>query len=222
LTPSRSGDKFQEVLKPPPSQTDETPLAAAELEVADMVGKLMHFWGFKRPMGRIWTLLYLSPEPLSAGELGDRLRMSAGGVSMALSALEEWGCVHRSWVPGERRDYFAAEDDIWKMVQRVLRQRELLLVAEFEETLTRARGALEPQGDSSKGANKPQEASDSGGDAASQLSYKRDRLSRLLELTGAGQTLLAALVAGNAVDPTLIIRGPRAPGSPASQDPRPS
>jgi DNA-binding transcriptional regulator GbsR (MarR family) len=28
-----------------------------ELEVADSVGRLMEFWGFKRPMGRIWTLL---------------------------------------------------------------------------------------------------------------------------------------------------------------------
>ena len=37
-------------------------------EVADAVGALMEFWGFKRVMGRVWTLLYLRGEPLSRRE----------------------------------------------------------------------------------------------------------------------------------------------------------
>lgn len=34
-------------------------IEAAQLRVADAIGVLMEFWGFKRPMGRLWTLLYL-------------------------------------------------------------------------------------------------------------------------------------------------------------------
>jgi len=60
------------------------PVTQAELEVADTIGRLMEFWGFKRPMGRMWTLLYLSPAPLGAAELGEQLKMSAGPVSGAI------------------------------------------------------------------------------------------------------------------------------------------
>jgi DNA-binding transcriptional regulator GbsR (MarR family) len=147
------------------------------------VGELMHFWGFKRPMGRLWTVLYLAPEPLSAAELGERLDMSAGGISMALSELERWGCVARMAQTGTRRDYFRAEPDIWKMVRRVLAERELVLVRQFGATLERAEASLH-------------EAED--------LEYKRERLRRLAELARAGDTLLSALCAGMPIDPAAI------------------
>ncbi|NLE85348.1 MAG: ArsR family transcriptional regulator [Myxococcales bacterium] len=168
---------------------------AAELAVADTIGRLMHFWGFKRPMGRLWTVLYLSPVPLSAGELGDRLKMSAGGVSMALNELEQWGAVVRTWQPGRRRDYFQAESNIWKMVRRVLRDRELTLVREFRATLQNAEASL---------AEVPATDPRSGGDQDQELSYKRERLRRLAELAATGESLLAALVAGRAIDPSTI------------------
>ena len=41
----------------------------SEAAVSDVVGRLIEFWGFKRNMGRIWAVLYLSPEPLSAEDL---------------------------------------------------------------------------------------------------------------------------------------------------------
>lgn len=191
LTAPVPGPNFHNVLK------DERvrPLAPGgrletELEVAETVGRLMHFWGFKRPMGRAWTILYLSPQPLSAAELGERLSMSAGGISMTLSALEKWGCVERIWVPGERREYFRAEPDIWKMVQRVLEQRELSLVREFGQTLERARVDLEKR-PASRGA---QSADD----------FKLERLKRLSQLANVGEGLLGALVEGHVVDPTFL------------------
>lgn len=171
-----------------PSEPAE-PAASSRLEteisVADTVGRLMHFWGFKRPMGRIWTVLYLAPEPLSAAELGEHLRMSAGGVSMALSELEKWGCVARMAQSGTRRDYFRAEPDIWKMVRRVLHERELRLVREFGATLEQAEASLHDDQD---------------------LEYKRERLRRLAELARTGDTLLSALCAGMPIDPAAMRR----------------
>ncbi|HSC86655.1 MAG TPA: MarR family transcriptional regulator [Polyangiaceae bacterium] len=166
----------------------EGPEQELELEVADTVGRLMHFWGFKRPMGRIWTVLYLSAEPLSAQDLSTRLKMSAGAVSMALAELEKWGAVARSWLPGERRDYFKAEPSIWKLVQRVLRERELGLVRNFEGTLSRALAATDDES-----------------------GYKRARLQELHELTRTGGSLLEALVSGGAVDPTVLAQRNRNP-----------
>lgn len=168
----------------------------AEIAVADTVGRLMHFWGFKRPMGRIWTILYLSPTPVSAADLSTSLKMSAGAVSMALSELEKWGAVTRTWIPGARRDYFVAESSVWKLVQRVVKERELGLVKEFGASLESAEKAL------SGLESEVQE------DLASDLSYKRERLRKLGALSRAGETILTALVAGDAVDPTLLIRAP--------------
>jgi DNA-binding transcriptional regulator GbsR (MarR family) len=88
-------------------------------EVADAVGALMEFWGFKRLMGRVWTLLYLRGEPLSAAELCEQLEISSGAASMTLAEMEHWGVVVRSRKAGDRREYFEAEADIWRMISRL-------------------------------------------------------------------------------------------------------
>lgn len=170
-----------------PSRSQD--LLSAELVVADAIGKLMHFWGFKRPMGRIWTLLYLSKDPLTAADLGERLQMSSGAISMALTELEKWGAITRTWVPGERRDFFTAETSVWTMVRRVLRERELSIVRDFRGALTTAIAALEAE---RSGA--PPLAS----------AYRLERLKDLERLARTGETLLSALVAGGVVDPTVL------------------
>jgi HTH-type transcriptional regulator, glycine betaine synthesis regulator len=165
------------------------PVSQTELEVADTIGRLMEFWGFKRPMGRMWTLLYLSPSPLGAAELGEQLKMSAGAVSMTLNELLKWGAVKKSWRPGERRDFYEAETSIGKLVQRVLRERELELVRQFSEALSNAEEAL------------PRAR-----EAAKTPDFKRDRVHELQRLARLGETLLTALVAGKVVDPTPFLK----------------
>jgi DNA-binding transcriptional regulator GbsR (MarR family) len=165
------------------------PVSQTELEVADTIGRLMEFWGFKRPMGRMWTLLYLSPAPLGAAELGEQLKMSAGAVSMTLNELLKWGAVKKSWRPGERRDFYEAETGIGKLVQRVLRERELELVRQFGEALTNADQALPRTGQ-----------------VGSAPDFKRQRVHELQRLARLGETLLTALVAGKVVDPTPFLK----------------
>jgi len=165
------------------------PVTQAELEVADTIGRLMEFWGFKRPMGRMWTVLYLSPSPLGAAELGEQLKMSAGAVSMTLNELLKWGAVKKSWRPGERRDFYEAETSIGKLVQRVLRERELELVRQFGDALSNAEETL------------PRAA-----DSGSSRDFKRDRVHELQRLARLGETLLTALVAGKIVDPTPFLK----------------
>ena len=96
-------------------------------KVADAVGALIEGWGFKRNMGRMWAVLYLEDHPLSAADLGERLGLSTGAVSMLLTELQQWGVVKKAWVVGERREHYEAETSIWKMVSRVFRERELQL-----------------------------------------------------------------------------------------------
>jgi DNA-binding transcriptional regulator GbsR (MarR family) len=154
--------------------------------VVDAIGGLIEFWGFKRAMGRMWAILYLTPQPLSAQDLGERLAMSAGAVSMTLAELTKWGVVKKSWVPGDRRDYYEPETSIWKMVSRVFRERELMQIRAaieiFQETLTelgKARG---------------------GADERRRAKFIVERIESLLRLARLGEALLAAVLDGEKID----------------------
>src|SRR3954452_13451224 len=93
----------------------DTEVREASLLAADAIGDVIEHWGFRKGLGRVWTMLFIAAEPLPAAAIGEQLQMSAGGVSMSLTALERWGIVHRVWRPGERREFFEAETDFWKM-----------------------------------------------------------------------------------------------------------
>jgi len=91
---------------------DSQPLwREAELRAADAMGRLMEFWGFRRHMGRLWTILYLSPEPMTTADLSETLQLS----------------------PGERKDFYQAESSVWKLLRRVYERRELNLIREARE-----------------------------------------------------------------------------------------
>ncbi|HET8734161.1 MAG TPA: ArsR family transcriptional regulator, partial [Anaeromyxobacteraceae bacterium] len=99
-------------------------LQRSDLAVADAVGALMELWGFRRQLGRIWAVLFLSERPLAAPELCDRLEISTGLLSMSLAELRHWGVVRSVDIPGDRKEHFEAETDIWMLVRRVLSERE--------------------------------------------------------------------------------------------------
>lgn len=109
---------------------------AVEL-VADTMAELIGFWGFKASTGRIWALLYLSPDPLPADVIAQRLGLSSGAVSMGLAELGQWGIVDRA-PSSERKRLFRAETDVWGMVKRVVRERELRLVGRAVERFAEA------------------------------------------------------------------------------------
>ena len=121
-------------------------LSRAELRVADAVGALMELWGFRRQLGRIWAVLFLSDRPLAAPDLCERLSISTGLLSMSLQELRRWGVVRGVGVPGDRKEHYQAETHVWRMVRRVLAEREKRAVEEalavFEAALADARGAL--------------------------------------------------------------------------------
>lgn len=111
--------------------------------VAEMMGELVEFWGFKASMGRVWTTLYLAPAPLSADQVVDETGLSVGAVSMALSELGQWGLVERVARPGARKRFYEADTDVWGVVRRIVRERELRLVARSIERFAEAARRLE-------------------------------------------------------------------------------
>lgn len=125
-----------------PSTPEEARQRAIGL-AADTMGEIVAFWGFKSSMGRIWTLLYLSRDPLPADIIAQRTQLSAGAVSMALSDLLQWGIADRAVVPGARKRHYQAETDVWAIVRRIIHDRELRLVGRAVERFSEAVRVLE-------------------------------------------------------------------------------
>jgi HTH-type transcriptional regulator, glycine betaine synthesis regulator len=158
------------------------------LLVADSIGELMGLWNFKPSMGRVWSALYLSRYPLSADEIAERTRLSAGSVSMTVQELLRWGVVKRAYEPGERRRRFEAETDILAMVTRVFRERELQWIETVVERLEEARRILDEEGRSSVP------------DDMVRNRFLATRVSNLLSLAKAGHTVVDRFARAGTLD----------------------
>jgi DNA-binding transcriptional regulator GbsR (MarR family) len=163
-------------------------LQRAELTVADAVGELMELWGFRRQLGRLWAVLFLSERPLAAPDLCDRLRISTGLLSMSLAELRRWGVVRSVPVPGDRKEHFEAETNIWAMVRRVLAERERRAI---DSALTTVEAALRDV----KGA-----LADVDPEVKAAARFRLQRLEQLAQLCRVGQGLLRVLLDSARVD----------------------
>ena len=84
------------------------PLPRVRLELVDVCGRLAQALNFPRSVGEIYGLLYLSPDPMSALEVGDAISISKGSVSTGTRQLLALGCIRKVWLQEERKDYFVA------------------------------------------------------------------------------------------------------------------
>lgn len=109
-----------------------------EAVVVKAVGAVIEFWGFKRNQGRVWALLYLRDQPMSAAEVRQALDLSKGAVSMILRELESWGVIQRTRQPESSSWHFVAEIELLEMIGRVFRDREVRVVRRVKDDLARA------------------------------------------------------------------------------------
>jgi DNA-binding transcriptional regulator GbsR (MarR family) len=166
----------------------------SEALVSDIVGRIIEFWGFKRNMGRVWAVLYLSHEPLTAQDLRELLRLSSGAVSMILNELSRWGVVRKVWIQGDRRDHFAAEVQLWRMISRVLSERERTEIVVFMETCEEALRFLETK----IGANDAKERA--------RAHLQIERIKALYDLARLGKKLLDGLLSTAKLDAEPLMR----------------
>lgn len=167
---------------------------AAELAVLELVGEMIEFWGFRKILGQVWAVLYLAGRPLSAPELQRRLKASSGAISLALGDLRRWGVVTQSWRPGYRGILYLPETDFWKMVSRVVRERELNLVSSATERLEASAAAFRTLSHSAR-AGARQELADTAG-----------RIEKLHRLSLFAMNVLKAIVSLRPVEPSTILK----------------
>ena len=81
-------------------------------------------WGINRTMAQIHALLLISSEPLTQDDIMEELNISRGNTNMNIRELIDWGLVERVILSGERKEFFSAEKDIWKVVRQIVKERK--------------------------------------------------------------------------------------------------
>jgi len=105
-------------------------------------GEMGSRWGINRTVGQIYALLYVSPRALNADDIGEALAFSRSNVSMGLKELQSWNLVRLQHLPGDRREYFQAPEDVWMIFRTLAEERRK---REIDPTLSMLREALMEQ-----------------------------------------------------------------------------
>jgi DNA-binding transcriptional regulator GbsR (MarR family) len=99
-------------------------LTEAKQQFLSSWGAFGTHWGINRTMAQIHALLLVSPDPLTQDDIMEELNISRGNVNMNIRELVNWGLIERVLLPGERKEYFSAEKDIWKVVKQIVKERK--------------------------------------------------------------------------------------------------
>ncbi len=131
------------------------PLQEVSESIMEAMGRISDFWGFSKIMGQLYGMLYLSFKPLTLDDMAEKLSVSKGNVSINIRTLERWNMVRPVWVKGDRKDYYEAEIDCWKIVKGVLKEREK---KEFDQALSSVVNGLKKAEDIHKQLKQPETA----------------------------------------------------------------
>jgi DNA-binding transcriptional regulator GbsR (MarR family) len=81
-------------------------------------------WGINRTMAQIHALLLVSAEPMTQDNIMEELNISRGNTNMNIRELINWGLVERVILTGERKEFFTAEKDTWKVIRLIVKERK--------------------------------------------------------------------------------------------------
>lgn len=121
----------------------ENELNQARAHFIQGMSRISSFWGFPKAMGAIYGAIYLSPNPLSLNEIVEQVGVTKGAVSTHVRQLERLSMLHKHLQLGDRKDYYTAETDFWKIIRSILQQREQ---NEFDKALNTVTESIEMLG----------------------------------------------------------------------------
>ncbi len=183
---------------PPPTPAADPALLDPYIREACLtVGEVIEFWGFKKDMGMVWCFLYLRGTPATAAQVRDYFQISAGQTSTVLRGLVQWGVVRRITAMGREADLFVAETDLWRMISKVWRERELGVVR-------KARTALEEAHRGVQALRK-----NSGPDQQRELKSVERRLGQLTRLASDGERAVRTFLELSQLDFHSVVRFPK-------------
>lgn len=107
--------------------------------LAEEIGQFIQYWGFKSIHGKIWTHIYLAPEPVDAAEIMARLKISKSLVSITIADLLQYNVITQSGKSVRDTCVYVANPNVKDVIIEVLKQRELKMMiklgAEFREAI---------------------------------------------------------------------------------------
>lgn len=98
-------------------------------------GVLGTSWGISRSMAQVHALLLLNKGELSTEEIMEELQLSRGNVNMVLRGLVSWNLIYKQTKPGDRKEYFIAEHDIWQIAVRIIAERKKREIMPAKQTV---------------------------------------------------------------------------------------
>jgi DNA-binding transcriptional regulator GbsR (MarR family) len=98
-------------------------LQHARDEFVSQWGVIGSAWGINRTMAQIHALLITAPSALSTDDVMHELKISRGNAHRNLRDLVSWGLVRSVVRKGERKEFFEAEKNVWKMFCIIIRER---------------------------------------------------------------------------------------------------
>lgn len=138
-------------MSPKPNDKDHAALTEARDEFVTQWGAIGSAWGINRTMAQIHALMITSPRPLSTDEIMEDLKISRGNAHGNLRELVSWGLIRSVIRKGERKEYFEAEKEVWKMfciIMNERRRREMKPAMEvLGECAERTKGLKGPEAD---------------------------------------------------------------------------
>ena len=117
------------------SQQDQ--LATAKDEFVSQWGAIGNSWGVNRTMAQIHALLMVTPDPMTTDQVMEELKISRGNANMNLRELVGWGLIRSIVRKGERKEFFEAEKDVWKIFCIVTRERKRREIDPVQDVLLR-------------------------------------------------------------------------------------
>lgn len=99
-------------------------------ELSDKVGEFIRYWGFKKIHGKIWCHLFISDEPLDAGQLITKTGVSKALMSQSLAELLEYQVILQLDENKKKKRYIP-NGKILCVITSVLRQREQMILGDI-------------------------------------------------------------------------------------------
>lgn len=93
-------------------------------------------WGINRSMAQVHALLLVSDQSKCTEDIMTELSISRGNANMNLRELMNWNLIYKETVPGDRKEYFRAEKDMWEVAKRITKERKRREIEPLQQHLT--------------------------------------------------------------------------------------
>jgi DNA-binding transcriptional regulator GbsR (MarR family) len=116
----------------------KSPLSAWDadtLHLAEQVGEFIEYWGFKKIHGQIWTLIFISKNPVDSTSMVRALKVSKALVSLAIKDLLYYQVIELAGKGKKRTVFFRSTNDLQGVIVQVLKKREKVLLEQTKSSI---------------------------------------------------------------------------------------